>query len=400
MARPLDLLVAFSIVLCSRPAFADYTVDLGTKNSIPSYCQEGLTWCGAAIGEMILEGYPGGVKYVHPQSYIMGRIQAHKDDTPAARKKWATDPDALRDTLQDLGGGGGVSWRSEGNAQAQSLTYDVLYSMANTDYPAAALIFFGLHWIMIEKFVTDKDPRSNNPVELKTIGIVNPLKSPCPFAGSGGLRSVMVGSTWYASYLYSRFPVSIIGSKWKGKYVAVAEGEAAPTIGMALAEMQPTEGKVISNAAALKAARGALDNLDLLKNRPYDTLGQSDPLDALLVNLDENAYYIVPFAYADSTISIGAVIVNAYSGQFQEAAVFPKPIRFLPKDEAIRLALGYVCNCSYPPESVLSKLIFKPSDASQTRFLPVWQLVVGSEVVYVSQEGKVFRNLPQSVPGG
>jgi hypothetical protein len=152
-------------------------------------------------------------------------------------------------------------------------------------------------------------------------------------------------------------------------------------------------------SAAVTAAREALDTVYVLKDLPYSILRQLGPLEPLLVERDKNGYYIVPFAYLDSTISLGAIIVNAYSGQFQEAAVFPKPIQFLTEDEAIRAALCYVGRCSYPAEKVSAQLIFKLSDASQTRFLPLWRLTIGSEVVYVSQEGRVYRDLPEPVPG-
>lgn len=396
MSKIVKFAVTLALALTSWGTSADYTKDL---NSIPSYCQEGVTWCGAAVGEMILEGYPNGGNYVYAQSFIMARIQAHKDDTLVARKKWATDPDALRDTLNELGNEAGVNWRSQGESSPNALTFDVLYSMANTDFPAAALIFFGLHWVTVEKFITDVDPRNQNQVVLKKIGIVNPLKSPCPFSGYGGMRSVMDGSTWLTSYLYLNSPVSVVGSKWRGKFVAVTEGDAAPP-GDANAEMQRTSGAIVSIGAAIEFAQNALNGEDILKVAPYSVLHQIDPLNALLVNVDGNAYYIVPYGYKDNNISIGAIIVNAYSGQFQEASVFPKPIQFISKEDAVRLASTFVCKCNISNQNVASQLVFTPSGASFTRFLPVWQIAFDSEVVFVSQDGRVFRDLPEPVPGG
>ena len=53
------------------------------------------------------------------------------------------------------------------------------------------------------------------------IEVTDPWNPPCPTASSGGVKSLMTGSNWYANYWYS--PGNIPASKWNGNYVAVVE---------------------------------------------------------------------------------------------------------------------------------------------------------------------------------
>lgn len=50
--------LSFSSLLVTSESWADHTIYLRDSNTIPSYCQQDGDWCGAAVGQMILEGYP------------------------------------------------------------------------------------------------------------------------------------------------------------------------------------------------------------------------------------------------------------------------------------------------------------------------------------------------------
>src|SRR5690242_15690523 len=137
MSQLLMAVAGLAGIVLSCPVWGDFSLDLATQNTMPSYCQQHLTWCGAAVGEMVLEGYPAGIEHPFTQTYIWGKIQTHKDDS-AARTSWATDPDALRDTLQELGGDMGVTWKSISDTSAKAITYKILYLMAEGQFPSAS----------------------------------------------------------------------------------------------------------------------------------------------------------------------------------------------------------------------------------------------------------------------
>lgn len=376
-------LAAATVCALASGALAQHDVYLETPNTVPSYCQETSIWCGAATAQMILEGYPGGVEHAFSQTYIWNRIQVHKDDPGV---NWATDPDGLKDTLMELGGDPGVSWSIFANASAQTLTHSVTYWMTNQEFPTAVLVYGFQHWVMIDGFTTDADPTQQSTVTLQYIEIVDPWNPPCPAATSGGVRSLMSGSNWYANYWYS--PGNIAASKWDGNYIAVVE--PPPSRGMATAPKQMEKGRVISAERAREAAMRAFKELRVERRAPYSILRRSKPLHSLLVNQQRKGYYIVTLGYQEGGFCQGAVLVNAYDGEFQEVGVFEKPLQYLSEDQAVRRAVSYLCACDAGRKEIRANLVFEPSEQTQTRFLPVWKIAVRESTVYVTQDGAIF----------
>lgn len=379
-------LAGIMVLIIVGSASAAHDVYLETPNSVPSYCQETNIWCGVATTQMILEGYPGGVEHPFTQTHIWNRIVAHRDD---AGVNWATDPDGLRDTLMELGGDLGVHWSIFQNANAQSLMYSATYWMTKRRYPTAVLVYGFQHWVMIDGFTTDVDPTTNSSVNLQSIEIVDPWNPPCPAATNGGVRSLMTGSNWYSNYWYT--PGNIPASKWNGNYIAVIEPPV--TEGVAKAPQQVEEGRIISEGEALERAVMWMKELQIEKRPQYAILRGTKPLKPLLANQKHKGYYLVPFGYKDGEISQGAVLVNAYNGEFQEVGAFLKPIKYLSQGQATRIALNYLCACKETKLRVRAQLIFQPSEQTQSRFMPLWMVTVGKVTVYVTQEGKVFEKL-------
>lgn len=373
------------------PAWAQHQVYLETPNSIPSYCQETNIWCGAATGQMILEGYPGGVEHPFTQTHVWNRIQAHRDDLAV---NWATDPDGLRDTLGELGPEG--HWVIFSNTDAGALTYAMTYWMTRVRYPTAALVYGFQHWVMIDGFTTDQDPTLTGSVTLQWIEIVDPWDPPCPAATSGGVRQLMTGSNWYTNYWYAAG--NIAASKWNGKFVAVVE--PPPTPGVARAPRQVEEGTVITASQARERAVGYLRELPLKERPSFARLLRHTALAPLLVSRERKGYYIVPIGYEEGQVSQGAILVNAYNGELQEVALFERPFTYLPESRAVRLALSYLCACSLPPTTTVSaRLIFQPSEQTKSRLLPVWEIRAARKLAYVTQDGRIFDKLTPLAPG-
>lgn len=394
------IFLALLVVLVSECIASNtHEVYLETPNTVPSYCQEAINWCGAATAQMILEGYPGGVEHQFNQTYIWNRIVAHRDDPGA---NWATDPDGMKDTLMELGGDPGVNWDIKAKTNAQSVMYSIVYWMTRRQYPTAVLVDPGgspygsfQHWVVIDGFTTDVDPTTSNTVNLQLIEIVDPWNPPCPTATFGGLRSLVNGSTWYSTYW--GVPGNYSASKWHGNYVAVVEPPVKE--GLVRAAKQVENGKPISEGQAIEFALKWYRELNLEKRSAYAPLRGTVPLKPFLVNQEKKGFYLVPFGYKEGDLSQGAILVNAYNGDFQEAGVFLKPFKYMSKDRAVKLAVNYLCACREPQKRIAARTIFKPSEYSQSRFLPIWEIKVDQLTVFVTQLEKVVTVLKPLLPG-
>ncbi len=387
---------------------AQHTISLEVPNTIPSYCQEANNWCGAATGQMTLEGYPGAVEHPFTQTHIWNRIVVHRDDPGT---NWATDPDGLRDTLMELGGDPGVNWNIFDDNSAQSLMYSVAYWMTRREFPTPVLVDTGgsvwgsfQHWVMVEGFVTDVDPTTNSSVNLQFIDIVDPWNPPCATNTAGGVRQTVSGATWFTTYWGA--PGNYPASKWHGNYVAVIEPPVEK--GVVEAKRQILKGDVISRSDAKEYAVRWFKQLGFEKKATYSVLRGTVPLDPMLVNQEKAGYYLVPFGYSEGLLSQGAVLVNAYSGDFEEIGAFQRPITYVSRDRAIRLALSFSSACCEGEDrgSVAEKrmrpqarLIFRPSAQTQSRFMPVWQIEIKDHTFYVTQQERVFEALTNSPPG-
>ena len=371
---------------------AQYSVDLQKTNKVPCYCQEDPSWCGAAVAQMILEGYPG-VKNACAQSDVWKAIQKCKDDAPV---DWSTDPAALKGALMSLGGKAGAKWKILANPDASSLMYDVTFSMANDGYPTAVLVYGSAHWVMIEGFSTDLDPNKSKVVTLQDVDIVDPIHPPC-------VEATVLGPAWYARYLYAT--VSIPMSKWNGSYVAVADPQppGAGGGGRAIAPNEPRGGEVIKPQQAIDTVVGGLDGLIANRDR-YARLRGLKPLGAMLVNAKSDPYYLVPLGREKNQASQGAVIVNAYSPEIEEVGVFAQPVPYVTKDLALSLASKKLDRS----DGLKADLVFEPSKEPQSRFMPLWRITsenrtnpkdIVKKLVYVNQNAKVLRELSSTRPG-
>lgn len=217
--------LSFSSLLVTSESWADHTIYLRDSNTIPSYCQQDGDWCGAAVGQMILEGYPAA-EHPFPQPDIWQKIESNRDDSAVA---WLTDPEGLQQTLMQLGGDPNVNWGVLKSTDASRLMHSIGYWMTKNRFPVAAMVdptgasIYGSfqHWVVIEGFATDLDPVTNEVTELKSIDIVNPAPPCGTDINRGGIRSTVDSATWYG--FYWRVPGNYLGSKWDKNYVAVVE---------------------------------------------------------------------------------------------------------------------------------------------------------------------------------
>ena len=130
---------------------------------------------------------------------------------------------------------------------------------------------------------------------------------------------------------------------------------------------------------------------------------------ALLANKEHKAYYIVPFESRDQK-SPAAMLLNAYTGEFEEVAAFPHPVEYISKEDAIKIALcstRAVPLCTKPtrlPVNITAELVYKPSEQVKSRYFPIWQVTIPARDTrttrYISQIGEVFVGLTPLAFGG
>jgi hypothetical protein len=392
----LFFVVTFSWV--SGNAKAEYTLSL----AVPFYGQDTGFYCGAASGQMMMMGYPSaGASRCFSQDNVYNTIQSFKQDNG-----FYTDPDGLRDAVMNLNPPASPGQYSIiHDSVRENVMHSILYWMVVRNYPTATLINRGDHWVVVTGFQTDVDPRTGSAM-LQSIDVndpappdVAPHDNPCTAAdegNEGGTFRNVTGTSWFSNDWNNP---NRWGTKWLNEYVAIVE---PPDVkGRVTAKREAEDGKPISSERALTLAQRHVRERKLPAKKHFGFLRETSPTKALLVNGKFKGYYIVPFEHKDGRCP-GAVVLNAYTGDFQEIAAFPRPLRYLTDREAVRIAL-----CSIgkkPTQTPSAELVFRSSEQVRSRYRPIWKVVVpiGKTKIerYVSQLGEVFIELtPQSLGG-
>lgn len=373
------------------PAAAQHMVLLGP---LPAHAEEAKSWCGAATGQMVMEGYPTGpcaAGLVDPCTTDEAppwtqTVVACEIDSQRVEGGWDADPAGLRGAMTRLcplppGG----HWSIFQETDAANLMYWVAFWMTTNRFPVAALLDTQAHypevpahqehWVMIRGIRTDVDP-THSPsaaVHLQAVCITDPVG--LTFGGPP-IERCIDGATWYGELQTVGKPTSA----YAGQYVAIIEPPLGP--GRAIAPESARTGTLIGREAALRAVAALHD-----KNRcgePAFRAGRwSEPL---LINARYRGYYLVPFLGADG-LAREAALVNAYDGSVEETGAFA-PTRFLSEAEARAAALRSVGG--QPKREALTDLVFDNRAGSPSRYQPTWRVRVDDRTVGVTQEGRVL----------
>lgn len=350
--------------------------------NVPDRSEEALTWCGPATAQMVMEGYPSG-SCAKLQEDIWGSIQTYKTDAT-----WDADPAGMQGAMQHLCPPPGGHWVVFGNPNAQNLMYAIAYWMNKNKYPVAgmlstaphnALSGHGEHWVAIRGVITDKDPTvpGNSTVDLKFVWFNDPSPENL---GDSAVERFVTGSVWYGEFQ----PVNKTGSVYNGQYVAVVE---PPKVrGVAIAPKEVLTGKIITPEEAVKRAAEWIEQYKLFDMKPYANLRQARALKPLLVNSAHGGYYIIPYGDERSRMAGTAILVNAYTGSFQEVGAF-KPISYLSKEEAVGNALKQL-NIE-KAKIADAELVYEKAG---NRYQPSWSVTVDKNVVNINQRGMMLLN--------
>lgn len=386
------LLVGIFVVLLTMPIFA-YEVTL----TIPLYGQELSYWAGPACAQMILDGYPPPYDCLYyEQSYIWSVIQTHN----SGEAGWATDPEGMAGTLIELNPPPpGTTWAIKSYDVKEDLMFQILYWMNQNSFPVTTLVNSGNHWVDVVGYETDIEPIWGSDPELLEITIHDPWP-----IGQGQV-STMSGTVWYDTKWAN--PVDNPGT-WYNKYVAVIEPPDIPgNVRFSNVDRRGTD--AISADDALRFSETWIDQLNLdAKNPSYQAITDNDTttLAPLLVREEINPvvakdaqvpyYYIIPYKLktdspaalrsesSDSGYFSMCVIVNAYTGDFEEIAAFGTAVKYLTAEEAKEAAGVKEAN---------TELIFTPCNVTQVRSWAVWRIETKEKTVYVDQLGNLYKGL-------
>jgi len=354
---------------------------------------------------MARNGYPNAAdRLFYPQLEVWNTIQAY-NSTAAADSAWATDPHGLTGCLQSLSNPPGVHWVEFADPTRDTVMFDMLYWMNQREYPSPVLVNQGGHWVVVVAYETDVEPLGGSSPTLQSI------KYHDPEPHNVGTVTSMTGSQWYSgpwngSIIYS--------GTWFNQYVAVVE----PPIetGQVRARRVTRVGKkLLSSTRAVEYAKRWIKELNLAEQSEYSLLAHRnvDALEPLLVR-DEPLggrsrsiphYYVVPFGFKEefdersTRLARVAVLVNAYTGNFEEVTAFGSPIRYLSEDEALEVVASALRVGRRQLKGAEATLMFQPSDIGHIRAYPFWRIKVDKRLVYVDQLGVFYGKLWPSIPG-
>jgi hypothetical protein len=346
--------------------------DSSTFLTVPNHGEEALTWCGAAVGQMIVGGYPASACTV-TQTDMWDKIQFYKVESG-----WDSDPVGLQKAMANLCPPSG-GWFVFQNTDPTQIMYSVAHYMFSNKYPVAVLLDTASHnaatthrehWVAVKGIVTDKDPiPANSPVTLKYILIYDQP----PAVATSAVERFLTGAQWYGE-----FQAATIAGTYSGKYVAVIEPPVVS--GRAIAPRLPVTGTIIPAERAAAAAARALTTT-LASVGPFRNAANLQPQPPLLVNPERGGYYIVAFAAPRSAPTL-SILINAYNGEFMEAGRFTARRPAMTDREALSRASAFVRQPG-------AKAIAVREGASP--YFPSWRVTAGNEEVVIDPEGNIRR---------
>jgi hypothetical protein len=354
---------------------------------------------------MARNGYPNPAdRLFYAQVNVWNTIQVNNSTAPAD-SGWATDPHGLTGCLQSLSNPPGVHWVEFAYTSRDQLLFEILYWMNQREFPAPVLVNQGGHWIDIVGYVTDVEPVGGSSPTLQMISVHDPEPH------NVGTATTQSAAQWYAGYWNGSI---IYSGTWLNQYVAVIEPPTEKGK-VRVQRVTRTGTKLLTPAQAIEAAKKWIAELKLGEQSRYSILSRRDvqPLEPMVVEdrpprsraRKVPHYYIVPFGFKKETHERGTglarvcVLVNAYTGAFEEVTAFGSPVRYLPREEALRIVAAALQTTTDQLRKAETTLMFQPSDITHVRTYPFWRVKIDRRTVYIDQLGQLYGKLLPSIPG-
>jgi len=401
-----------------------YTKDL--QNNVPLYGQEKVYWCGPACAQMARNGYPNPAdRLLLTQQDLWSSIVANNSATTSmgsADSGWATDPQGLTACLQTAANPPGVNWETFADPNSYSVLFSLLYWMNVREYPAPTLMDGGSHWVVVVGWQTDIEPVANSTPVLQSLDYYDPQPD-----GVGAYIQA-AAPTWLlpagpAAVGPWKTSVSYPGT-WAKDYVAIIE----PPVAEGTVTVNPpkrTGARLLTAAQAAAAADRAIREQRLVNKARFALLTHPDMerLSPLLVREEPAvttegersrsrsragrtpSYYIVPFGLGSERSRSGnplvrvCVLVNAYTGAFEEATAFGKPVSHISETEALTIVAGALRVAPAELKGAEATLLFQSSAITHVRAWPFWRVKIRARTLYVDQLGTLHSEVRASLAG-
>jgi len=171
-----------------------------------------------------------------------------------------------------------------------------------------------------------------------------------------------------------------------------------PTVsGRARAPRPVVSGEIIADRNRIsRNAAAAVQRLGLARRAGMSLFRDVQPLRPTLVRVSglQRSYYLVPFGAPGRNIQ-AAVIINAYTGQYEESIVLSENcfLQYVPIDIARDLAVRTFR--VRPQQLGTPRLVYIPSAETPSRFFPVWQIrdVEARRDIYITPGAEAVTKL-------
>jgi hypothetical protein len=373
-----------------------FEVDL--RQQVTRYDPFMPNWGGPASCQMAMNGYPAGGSCYIQQTDIWNYIQAHNQEP----KTWYSDPFAVTKALNDLcpppNDGG---WDDASDHDQQTVLFRVLSWMARYRFASLVCTFGHDYWAVVVYYQTADDPRTVDNTTLLRIGFYQ-------VGDQLSQYQEVDGAVWTQSLSYWGVPCGVnapCGQSWNNKFVAV--GEPPKTKGQVHVEDVSRSGdKVISPKEAVSAAQSVVaerrreNSESLMRKLSGGRAGQpmlvreSTRTQTRTGRAASNVqYYVVPFREKHEVNKRGeslarfSVLVNAFTGRFEELAIFPQPVRYISERE-VRTIASHNLGLSRADERKLQlELVSQPVQGYVSSSWPAWNVSTPKSSIAITQSG-------------
>lgn len=344
----------------------------------PYYTQTTSYYCGAASAQMILNSEKIGIyvpsqatlyNYIHPRNQCAG---------------WATDPKGLRDALNNYAAGKAHFVYSALASQDDGVK-KLAYTIDRYGVPPASLIYGCMHWVVVRGVITDVQPTTAASYTINGFFVNDPWYG----STSLGENKYIDIAHWKADYF--------TGCGWCGapggnKYISVVDPEPLQKVVLKFPAVLPRRAQMLTPQQAREQASAIVKQFagqtefrkqfgEALGVMKSSTLGT--PILVRRSDNQRNAYYIAPLQKGNLTSA--AILLDAYSGQFQEVTYVKQPLEYIPKLEMRNAAALFKRN--------LPNLRIRPEIMRELGIKPVRTTSLVSEAYAADMGLKTLREL-------
>jgi hypothetical protein len=369
----------------------------------PRYTQDTSYYCGAASAQMVLDSENLGI-YVSPQSDIYNYIHSHNICTG-----WYSDPEGLKDALNHYAAGAAwFNWYAP--LDQDSANNKLAYTIDYYGVPPVALIYGSAHWVVVNGVYTSNQPTSAPAYDIYAFYVNDPWYGTTTLGEDRYIDirtwndDIFTGGSWCGAPGSPRY-ISVVDpdppTRAKVSYPAMLKRRTSV---FKLEEIRQMASQFLEKILASKELTNHYSE-ETIKNLSVATIGEPK----LVTRLDKkmDAYYTVPLMAANrkqKSMVQGAVLYDAYSGQFREMSVVEDPVSYIMldnRDYALKTFYG-----KFDPQGksvrqlTAFELVWEPSEQSRSPYHPLWQAKGTTAysktpvvLAYMSQAGELTKTL-------